>query len=303
MSEALTSAPARISLSALRVSSAAVICCLTLSALGCGTGEASGGGERGNESTGSLLVLGASDLLAAFDELVPLYESRTGERVELVLGSTGNLSAQIRHGAPADLFFSANAAFLDGLIDAGRIDPGSRSIYAVGRLAAVAPPGSDPPAHPSELRDPRFRTIAIANPEHAPYGWAAREALRSLGLWEELRERIVMGENVAHALQFVRTGNADAGIVALSLVRGEFGESVPHRVVDDALHPPMLQVAGIVSGSNRPGQARAFLEFVLSPDGQEILARYGFEPPPSEVAASPGAAAPLSSHDGRVQRN
>jgi len=237
-------------------------------------------GSEGREGE-ALLVLGAADLLAAFEELVPLHEERSGERIDLVLGSTGNLSAQIRNGAPADLFFSANEGFLDDLIAAGHIDPATRSVYAVGRLALVVPAGAELPDDPAALVDARFRTLAIANPDHAPYGWAAREALRALGLWEALQPRLVLGENVAQALQFVRTGNAEAGIVALSLVKGIQGESLPYLLVDDVLHPAMLQVAGVVAGSQHPEQARAFLDFVLSREGQELLARYGFESPPA----------------------
>jgi molybdate transport system substrate-binding protein len=237
-------------------------------------------GDAGREADAPLLVLGASDLLFAFEELVPLYEERTGERLDLVLGSTGNLTAQIRNGAPADLFFSANEAFLDDLIVAGRIDPESRRIYAVGRLAMVVPPEAILPEGPAHLIDERFGTIAIANPEHAPYGWAAREAFRSLGIWDAIEPRLVLGENVAHALQFVRTGNADGGIVALSLVMGTEGEAVPYRVVDDGLHARMLQVAGVVVDTPHRDRAIAFLEFVLSEEGQELLERYGFEPLP-----------------------
>lgn len=235
--------------------------------------------DDGSGDDDALLILGASGLLAAFEELVPLFEDRTGARIDLVLGSSGNLSAQIGNGAPADLFFSANEGFMDDLIEAGRIEPGTRSVYAVGRLALVVPPGRVPPDGPAGLGDSRFGTLSIANPDHAPYGWAARKALRSVGLWETLSPRLVLGENVAQALQFVRTGNADAGIVALSLVMGVAGEPVPSRIVDDALHPPMLQVAGVVRGGRHPERARDFLDFILSDEGQAVLRRYGFESP------------------------
>ncbi len=238
-------------------------------------------GRGGASEQDALLVLGASDLLAAFEELVPLHEKRTGERIDVVLGSTGNLAAQIRNGAPADLFFSANEGFLDELIAAGRIEPDSRSVYAVGRLALVVPPGWELPEDELHLVEPRFRTISIANPDHAPYGWAAREALRTLGIWDQLQPRLVLGDNVAHALQFVSTGNAEGGLVALSLVTGPAGRGVPYRLVDAALHPSLLQVAGVVTGTRIPERASAFLAFVLSDEGQAILARYGFEAPPA----------------------
>jgi len=229
-------------------------------------------------AAGALLVLAASDLQFAFEELVALYESQMGERVQVVLGSTGNLAAQIRHGAPADLFFAANELFLDGLIEAGHVIAESSTAYAIGRLALVAPPGRPPPTGLSELADPRYEVVTIANPEHAPYGMAARDALQAAGLWEALGPRFVLGENIAHAMQFVRTGNADAGIVALGLVLGG-GETYPHTLLDAALHAPLRQSAGVVAGSERAGRAARFLEFVTSEVGRELLLRYGFEEP------------------------
>jgi molybdate transport system substrate-binding protein len=245
-------------------------------------------GSDGEEAgAGPLLVLAASDLAFAFDELVPLYEARTGDSVAVVLGSTGNLAAQLRHGAPGDLFFSANQSFLDGLIDAGRIEPTSRSLYAIGRVAVVVPRGRPTPTGPEAIDDPALRVIAIANPDHAPYGLAAREVLEGLGLWAGVEPRLVLGENVAHTLQFVRTGNADLGIVALSLLRGAPGEPLPHFLLDGALHRPLRQVAGVVTTSHRADRARAFLGFVLSSQGREILARYGFELPEPSIPEAP----------------
>lgn len=244
----------------------------------CG-GEA---GERGGDVP-ELLVLAASDLAPALDELARSHERRTGVRISVVFGSTGNLAAQIRHGAPADLFFSADTTFLDGLIEANMIDPASRTAYAVGRLALVSPSGRSLPPTVKALADEAFETVAIANPDHAPYGRAARAALEAAGVWEEVAPRMVLGESVRHALEFVRTGNADAGLVALSLVHAVGGDGAEarsvHRVVDAALHPPLRQVAGVVRTSTRPEEARAFLSFVTSPEGCALLGRHGFEAP------------------------
>ena len=245
------------------------------------------GGEGEETGAGALLVLAASDLAFALDELVPRYEASTGDSVSVVLGSTGNLAAQLRHGAPGDLFFSANEAFLDGLIDAGRIEPSSRSLYAIGRVAVVVPQDRPTPTGPEAIGDPALRVIAIANPDHAPYGVAAREVLEGLGLWTMVERRLVLGENVAHTLQFVRTGNADLGIVALSLLRGAPGEPLPHVLLDGGLHQPMRQVAGVVTTSRRADRARTFLGFVLSPEGREVLARYGFELPEPSTPEAP----------------
>ncbi len=225
-----------------------------------------------------LLVLAASDLAPAFEELVPAFEARTGQPVDVVLGSTGNLASQIRHGAPADLFFAADEAFLDDLVERGRIDPETRRLYAVGRIVLVAPPGRPPPERLQELTG--LPSVAIANPEHAPYGRAARQALESAGVWEAVQARLVFGENIAHTLRFVETGNVDAAIVALSLVEGRH----PYRLVDAAHHQPLVQAAGVTAGSRNPRAAREFLDFVLSREGQVLLGRYGFEPPPEHAA-------------------
>ena len=239
-----------------------------------------------------VLVLAAASLTGVLGDLTAAYEAETGTRIDVVLGSSGNLAAQIRYGAPADLFFSADEAFLDALIASGHVRADSRSVYAVGRLALVVPPGRVPPAGVQALADPAFRVVAIANPDHAPYGRAAREALRAAGVWEAVEPRLVLGENVAQALQFVRTGNADAGLIALGLVvppaegvsAGHVvaGRSeVPYRDVDAGLHAPILQLAGVTTASVRPGSAQAFLRFVLSEAGREILYRHGFDAPTS----------------------
>ena len=240
-------------------------------------------GSAGEDSRGSasppLLVLAASDLIAAFDTLVPHFEGLHEVRVTVVFGSSGNLATQIRHGAPADLFLSADAGFVDRLIAEGLIDPESRTAYAVGPLALVVPPGRTAPSGLRELRDPAFRTLAIANPDHAPYGAAAAAALRTAGIWDEVVSRMVFAENVAQAVQLVRTGNADAALVAFSLVQDPTGPRLPLTRVDPALHPPLVQVAGVVQGSARPAAASRFLEFLVSAEGQAILRGFGFEPP------------------------
>ncbi|MEX2531814.1 MAG: molybdate ABC transporter substrate-binding protein [Gemmatimonadota bacterium] len=234
-----------------------------------------------------LMVLTASDLVAAFDELVPRFEAMEGQRVDVVAGSSGQLATQIRHGAPADLFLSADAGFVDGLIADGRIDAQTRVAYAVGPLALAVPPGRTPPPHLGDLRLPAYATLTIANPDHAPYGMAAREALRTTGVWDELGPRLILAENVAQAVQFVRTGNVDVAVVALSLVHGADGATLPHRRVDPTLHAPLVQVAGVVEGSRQPDAARRFLEYLLSPEGQAILQGFGFEPPPTAAAEEP----------------
>ena len=247
-----------------------------------GTGTGGSGAEVGDREGISpdreprLLVLAASDLVHALPEIVEAFHARTEMGVDLVLGSSGNLATQIENGAPADLYFSANRHFVDRLEGRGRLVPGTRRDYAVGRLALISGPGSAPPSGLAELAGPGFRVIALANPEHAPYGMAAREALQAQGLWDRVSSRLVYAENIAQATQFVRTGNADAGIVALGVILGE--RNWDHRLIPDHLHTPLLQTAAVIQGSRHEAAARRFLELVLAEEGQTILARYGFEP-------------------------
>lgn len=260
---------------------------LFLSACG---GEAGSGGPPQREAPpseegGALLVLAASDLVAALPELARLFEVRTGIRADLVLGSSGNLAAQIEQGAPADLYLSANSHFVDRLEGRGHLVPGTRRDYAMGRLALVSAPDRPLPDGLPDLARPGFQVIALANPEHAPYGTAAREALESAGIWDDLRPRLVYAENIAQATQFVRTGNADAGIVALGVILGD--RDWPHRLVEAHRHDPLLQAAAVIRGTRREMAARAFLEFLVGPDGQAILARYGFEPPSGSSKEAP----------------
>jgi molybdate transport system substrate-binding protein len=239
-------------------------------------GEVAGGGaiDVGNAP---LLVLAAASLTAAMDELARSYEAQSGVAVTPVYGASGSLAAQLRHGAPADLLFAADETFVDGLIRDGAIDATTRRAYAIGRLALVVPPGSAPPAGVQGLSDDRYGVVAIANPDHAPYGQAAQDALRAAGVLDSVGPRLVLAENVAQALQYVRTGNADAGLVALSLLRRgpADGEELPYRQVDASLHRPLVHVAGVSTRAPRPADALAFLDFVTSVAGQDVLARHG----------------------------
>jgi molybdate transport system substrate-binding protein len=227
---------------------------------------------------GVIRVLAASDLQVALPEVAAGFHARTGIAVELVFGSTGNLATQIENGAPADLFLAANESFVHRLDRGGHTDPASKRIYAVGRLAIAWPRGTPEPAGLASLSSPAYRTLAIANPEHAPYGAAAREALHEVGVWDTLARRLVLAENVAQVLQFVRSRNADAGIVALGVALGQ--PDVPHRVVDAHLHAPLLQAGVVLRRSERPAEAAALLDELARGEGQAILRRFGFDPPP-----------------------
>jgi molybdate transport system substrate-binding protein len=249
---------------------------LPLTFAACRGGDAADGSAPASNDT-PILVFAAADLQAALPEIARQFEARTGWRADLVLGSTGNLTTQIEHGAPADLFLAANQAFLDRLAERELLRPDTRRTYARGRIVAVWADGARPVDSLPDLLLPAYATVAIANPEHAPYGVAAREALQRSGVWDAVRNRLVQGENVAQAYQFVRTGNADAGVVALGVVLGTPG--VPHRLINESEHAPLLQGGAVLRASRNPSAAEAFLHHVLSPEGQAILRRYGFEPP------------------------
>ena len=225
----------------------------------------------------SVTVFAAADLAFAFRELAPRFEGATGARLTLVFGSTGNLAQQIRHGGPADVFFAADESFVDRLVVEGALIRETRTLYAQGRVVLATARGAGPRLQAlDELRGPRVRHIAIANPAHAPYGRAAEEVLRRRGLWEALRPKLVYGENVRHALQFLQTGAADAGILARSVADAPEIEWAP---VDPALHAPLDQVAAVVRRSPRPGLGLAFIQFVTGAAGRPVLRRYGFRMP------------------------
>lgn len=224
-----------------------------------------------------LTVYAASDLVFAFKELSPRFEKAFGVKVTLVLGSTGNLARQIEHGAPADVFFAADRHFIDTLAARRAVISETRTPYAQGRIVlATTRALGGKLTELQQLLDPKVRRVAIANPEHAPYGKAAEQALRRAGLWEAVKPKLVYGENIRHALQFVQSGAAEAGIVALSVA------SVPEVdwvLIDSAQHAPLDQMVAVVARSSRPELGLAFIQFVNGPEGRPIMKRYGFRLP------------------------
>jgi molybdate transport system substrate-binding protein len=238
-----------------------------------------GCGPSGRRPPEPLRVAAASDLQAALPALAEGFRQRTGRPVEFVLGSSANLALQVRQGAPYDVFLSADRARVEALAEEGVIRPDSVRPYAVGSLALVVHRGSGVEvASLADLARPEVTRVAIANPEFAPYGVAARQALKSAGVWDQLGPKLVLGETVRQALQFVQTGNAEAGVVGRAIAEVPEVRVVP---VDPAAHAPIVQAMGIVAESPRQDDARAFAEFLLGPAGQGILARYGFQPPPA----------------------
>jgi len=247
---------------------------------------ASGAAEEEHERP--LKVAAAADLAKAFEEVGKAYETKTGEKVVFSFGSSGLLAKQIAEGAPYDVFAAANQAFADEAVRSGACFEEGQTIYARGRIVVWTKKGTvAPPKTLADLKDRRFTKVAIANPEHAPYGRAAKEALTSMGAWEAVSKKVVYGENIQQTFQFAQSGNADVAVVALSLALGaEGGVYVP---IDPSLHTPLDQKLVVCKGGSREEgrprkHANGFAEFVGSEEGRVIMKRYGFLLPGESLA-------------------
>jgi molybdate transport system substrate-binding protein len=226
------------------------------------------------------VVAAASDLQFAIEEIAGAFREETGMEVRLSLGSTGNFSRQIREGAPFEIFLAADEQFvLDLHRDGFTRDEGD--LYAVGRIVMMVPHGSSLAAD-SELETLRealetgaITRFAIANPEHAPYGKRAEEALRHAGLWEAVEPRLVLGENVSQAAAFALSGNAQGGIIAYSLALApDVAARGSYELVPEAWHAPLLQRMALLQTAGPV--AEAFYAFMNAPAAREIMERYGF---------------------------
>ena len=230
-------------------------------------------------------VAAAADLRFAMDEIVSLFEkSNPGDTVEVSYGSSGKFYAQIRNGAPFDLFFSADIELPKKLVDEGLAAP-EVVPYALGRIVVWRPDRDKPPLALTELALPEIRRIAIANPKHAPYGMRAVEALKAAEVWNNVESRLVYGENIAQTAQFVQTGNADAGIIALSLALAPaFVGSGSHTLIPADLHQPLRQGFVILKRGEDKVQTRNFAAFFATGTVRKIMTRYGFSLPDGPVA-------------------
>ena len=230
--------------------------------------NATAAGER------SITVAAASDLNFAFKDIAAVFEKETGIKVILSFGSTGMLAKQISAGAPFDLFFAADRKYLEDLSRKGHVIPSSVELYALGVIVLAVNKSSGTGVRDlKDLLKPGIRNIAIANPDHAPYGRAAMEALKSAGLRDKLKDKLVYGENIRQTLQFIQTGNAQAGIVALSLANVP---EITYVRIDPALHNPIDQAVGIVQTSKEPEAAMSFKRYVMGPFGSQVMRKYGF---------------------------
>ena len=221
-----------------------------------------------------ITVAAAADLGEAFQEMSKSFEQATGTKVVLSLGSTGLLEKQIENGAPMDVFAAANVSFVDDLDRKGLIVPGTKALYARGSITLWT--RSDSSIQITKIEDlakPEVKKFAIANPDHAPYGGAARDALKSAGLWDSLQPKIVYGENIRQTLQFAQTGNVDVSIVALSLSNHTDGKWV---LVPQDLYPLIDQALAVIKGTKHEDEARKFALFINGPLGRPIMRKYGF---------------------------
>ena len=226
-----------------------------------------------------ITIAAASDLNFAFKEIVTEYEKASGNHVKLTLGSSGNFYAQIQNGAPFDLYFSADIRYPQKLVESGHAVADSLYRYAIGRIVVWALNQSSIQVERGleTLLDPRIRKIAIANPKHAPYGRAAVAAMEHVQVYDRIKDKLVLGENIAQAGQFVESGAADVGIIALSLALAPPMQAAGHywEIPADA-HPPIEQGAVMLTGGKNSEGAKAFLSFIQGAEGQTMMKRYGF---------------------------
>lgn len=243
---------------------------------GCSANQTAAKTEESNgaEPQKELTVAAASDLTKAFTEIGAEFEKANDCKVTFSFGSTGTLSEQIVNGAPFDVFASASQSVMDDLDSKGFIVSDTKQLYALGRIGLVTMKNSSIEAKTMEdLLNPEIKKIAIANPDHAPYGLAAKQALTTAGLWETLESKFVYGNNISDTLSLVTTGNADVGFGALSL-KDESTQNF--TLIDAAMHNPLKQSMAVIKDAKEEALGEKFVEYVNSKEGREIMSRYGF---------------------------
>lgn len=221
-----------------------------------------------------LIVAAAANLTNVSSEIGQRFTDITGVRVIFTFGATADLAKQIENGAPFDVFVAADTVNVERLQRQGLLASDTPQIYARGRLVVWTPAGSQLRLQSiHDLAKPEFERIAIAKPDLAPYGAAAVQSLRNKGLWEQVRSRVVYGQNVAQVKQFAATGNAEAGFIPKALLKRDEGSFLE---IDQNLHPPIEQGAGVVKNSSKHRPAQQFVDFLLSDEGQRILEAAGY---------------------------
>lgn len=228
-----------------------------------------------SKPTGRIVrVAAAADLSRAFEELGNAFEAKTHIAPVFSFDSSDLLAKRIDEGAAYGLFASAGKSYVDDVVKNGRCDPTTMRPYARGRIVVWCPNGVQAPKTLADLADPRFKRIAIANPDHAPYGRAAKQALEKAGVWDRVQDRVKYGDDVQATMQFAKAGAVDAAIVALSLaVVADGGTSLP---IDQASYDPLDQQLIVCGTGDEAAAARELADFINSPEGREVMTRYGF---------------------------
>lgn len=229
------------------------------------------------EQRSEIVVAAASDLTPAFEELGRNFEQATGIKVVYNFGSTGGLAKQIENGAPMDVFAAANVEFVNSLERKWLIIPDTKALYSRGRITIWT--NADSKLKIDKLEDlsrTEVARIGIANPDHAPYGMAAREAMQSIGIWDAVKDKLVFGENVRMTLQYAETGNVDVSIIALSLSVQSKGRWV---LIPEELHKPLDQALTVIKGTKHEQQARQFAAYINGAQGRVVMRKYGFTLP------------------------
>lgn len=228
-------------------------------------------------------IAAASDLKFALEEVAAQFEKDTGQKLRLVFGSSGNFYTQIMQGAPFHMFMSADQDFVYKLAESGKTQDQGR-IYAKGRISIIVPAASPLKADgkfkdlAAALGDGRLRKFAIANPEHAPYGKRAEEALRKVGLWDAIRPKLVLAENISQAAQFATSGSAQGGIVAQSLALSPaIGKLGSFDLIPEDWHQPLMQ--RMVLLKDAPTGVKSFYDYISQPSAQAVMSRFGFVMP------------------------
>ncbi len=250
-----------------------------------GIADAATNPTKKNPAIRTLLIAGASDLRPAFEELGRRFTAATGTTVTFSFGSSGQLAQQVINGAPFDVFASADVGFVDRVLAKGVGERTTKSTYAFGRLAVWTPKGVAPVTQVSELEGASIKRIAIANPDHAPYGVAAVEALTTAGIYDAVKVRLVYGENVSDTYRLATSGNADAALVSLSLVIAD-RKGGAYLIVPADEHRPLEQVLVVTASKKRAASAKAFAALVRSRDGRAVMRKFGFLLPGDPVPSS-----------------
>lgn len=226
-------------------------------------------------------VAAASDLAFVLPEIIAAFEKQAGNTVKVSFGSSGNFTAQIQNGAPFDVFMAADIGYPRTLIQAGLADPSSLYVYGSGRIVVWVPEGSKLDFERGGMRvllDKQVKKVAIANPQHAPYGRAAVAALEHYQIYNQIKSKLVLGENISQTAQFVQSGNADTGIVALSLVLAPaMRYKGKYWLIPESSYPALEQAAVVLKSASDAALARAFVDYLKSPAAIDMFRRYGFE--------------------------